>query len=876
MDLISTAIYHGALSHTKARRCVLEEHIITLYIPGEAPLRFDLDAFHKDAVLMGRGAFHGQPGVANDIEVPEYFSIVSKAHCSFQRDGSGAWYIIDDGSMNGLLFNGAKTSLHKLSDGDQLSVGTDVNKRLILAYSVVSRDLEFDTGSLMQFPLENTKKCVVGREKDCDIVIQHPTVSRRHCIITNENGTYYITDNQSTNGVLLNSRVLEGKAPLHPMDRISIGGTTIIFNGNSLYYQVQGGGVGIVVSNVTKQVGKARGKKGKAAGQRKTILDDVSLTIQPNRFVAIIGGSGAGKTTLLECISGMSEMSSGNVYINGESIRTSGKHVRSLMGYVPQQDIVYDSLTLERMLMYSARLRMPSDTSEKEIRKKINETLNIVELAEHRHTMISKLSGGQKKRASIAVELLASPKVFFLDEPSSGLDPGTEKHLMQMLKRLAATGKTVVMVTHTVQNIDMCDDVICMGKGGKLCFCGSPSQVLDFFGKGRMTDVYDELNERSDEWARRFREYQSRGESGGARSQSKPQKVKRRSSGQLRQFGVMTRRYAEMILNNRGRLVLLLAMPVVLSLLVCFAFEADGNLLNAMKNLIKWINGVLGSINANWHIMDGITRNTFPFLRTEDTTKLMFTFSCAVFWTGIFNSIQEVSKERPIYQRERFSGVGVVPYIFSKIVPLSVLCLIQSAIMTAILSFMSNTTATFTGNLQESGAIAMSMRPDGLILGQGAMWLETLLTTFLCAMSAMSLGLLISTLVSNEIALVLCPICLMPQILFSGIVVDLSGLTGTIANFISCKWSCAAYLISARVNELYDKVNVEYMPTRYEAVPFPEDAIKKFVFDADHKYIFKLPIGDGVVSGWFVLLLICVVCVVASMLILRFKRIKTR
>ena len=273
---------------------------------------------------------------------------------------------------------------------------------------------------------------------------------------------------------------------------------------------------------------------------------------------------------------------------------------------------------------------------------------------------------------------------------------------------------------------------------------------------------------------------------------------------------------------------------------------------------------------------DYITRNTFPFLRTEDTTKLMFTFSCAVFWTGIFNSIQEVSKERPIYQRERFSGVGVVPYIFSKIVPLSVLCLIQSAIMTAILSFMSNTTATFTGNLQESGAIAMSMRPDGLILGQGAMWLETLLTTFLCAMSAMCLGLLISTLVSNEIALVLCPICLMPQILFSGIVVDLSGLTGTIANIISCKWSCAAYLISARVNELYDKVNVEYMPTRYEAVPFPEDAIKKFVFDADHKYIFKLPIGDGVVSGWFVLLLICVVCVVASMLILRFKRIKTR
>jgi hypothetical protein len=197
--------------------------------------------------------------------------------------------------------------------------------------------------------------------------------------------------------------------------------------------------------------------------------------------------------------------------------------------------------------------------------------------------------------------------------------------------------------------------------------------------------------------------------------------------------------------------------------------------------------------------------------------------------------------------------------------------------MTAILSFMTNTTATFYGNLKESGAIAMSMRPDGLILGSGMMWLETLITTFLCAMSAMSLGLLISTLVSNEIALVLCPICLMPQILFSGIVVDLSGLANTLSNIISCKWSCAAYLISARVNELYKKVTTAYKPTPvYETVAFGDGDIKKYIFDVDHKYIFRLATGDGVVSGWFVLFLICVVCTVAAILVLRFKRSKTR
>ena len=842
----------------------MEEHIIVLYIPGEAPLRYNLDAFGKDTVTMGRGQYHGQGGLINDIAIPESVNVVSKAHCSFQQDQAGGWYIVDDGSMNGLLFNGEKVSLHKLNDGDQLSVGRDIHNRLILVYSILSRAPEIDTSSLMQFPLKDVRTCFIGRDEKCDIVIRHPTVSRKHCIITNENGSYYVADNQSTNGVLLNSKVLNGKARLNPMDRISVGGTTIIFNGNALYYQVQGGGVGIVVEHVSKQVGKDKAKK--KGKQRKTILDDISLTIQPNRFVAIIGGSGAGKTTLLECISGMSELSSGNVYINGESIRTNGKQVRSLMGYVPQQDIVYDALTLERMLMYSAKLRMPSDTSEKEIQKKINETLSVVELSEHRHTMISKLSGGQKKRASIAVELLASPKVFFLDEPSSGLDPGTEKHLMHMLKQLAATGKTVVMVTHTVQNIDLCDEVICMGKGGRLCFAGTPSQALKFFDKQRMTDVYDELNERSEIWARRYREYRSLDKGKKEAGKHKSSKEKQGSSGALRQFSVMTRRYTEMLINDKGRLILLLAMPIALSLLVCFAFEADGNLSNLLTRIIRtWVKNVSSK------------KSTFPFLCTEDTMKMMFTFSCAVFWTGIFNSIQEISKERPIYQRERFSGVGVVPYIFSKIIPLSVLCLIQSGIMTAILSFMTNTTATFYGNLKESGAIAMSMRPDGLILGSGMMWLETLITTFLCAMSAMSLGLLISTLVSNEIALVLCPICLMPQILFSGIVVDLSGLANTLSNIISCKWSCAAYLISARVNELYKKVTTAYKPTPvYETVAFGDGDIKKYIFDVDHKYIFRLATGDGVVSGWFVLFLICVVCTVAAILVLRFKRSKTR
>ena len=211
------------------------------------------------------------------------------------------------------------------------------------------------------------------------------------------------------------------------------------------------------------------------------------------------------------------------------------------------------------MLMYSAKLRMPVDTSKAEIRAKITETLKLVELYEQRNTMISALSGGQKKRASIAVELLASPKLFFLDEPSSGLDPGTEKHLMMMLKRLSETGKTVIMVTHTVQNIKMCDRLICMGKGGVLCYSGSPSKALEFFGKEDMIDIYDDLNDNAKATSKRFAEEQARLRPDGVEEFKEKVVPKARYAFVpkkfFKQFFVMTGRYAEIIFNSRSRLV---------------------------------------------------------------------------------------------------------------------------------------------------------------------------------------------------------------------------------------------------------------------------------------------------------------------------------
>ena len=839
---------------------------ITVYLPNAEPISYDLNQFNRDYVTFGRDAFHGSPQIPNDIQINGSCATVSRAHCTFGRDSRGRWAVRDDNSKNGLYYNGKRFKIRSLADGDKIYIGKNPGERVVIAYSVRESNAPHPAApqsahaSVKRYSLRGKNRCVIGRSESCDISINHPTVSRQHCIITRQNGRFLITDNDSTNGTILNSRQLEGTAELHPMDRITIAGLTLVFSDECLYTEEQSGGVSITAEELCKVVGKR--------GHEKTITNDVSFTIEPNKFVAIIGGSGAGKTTLLNCLAGLTDFTSGEVWINGASIQSSGKSLRSLMGYVPQQDIVYDSLTLERMLYYSAQLRMPPDSSKEEIRQKIDETLQLVELSDHRGTLISKLSGGQRKRASIAVELLASPKLFFLDEPSSGLDPGTEKLLMQMLKRLARSGKTVIMVTHTVQNLDLCDTVICMGNGGRLCFAGAPAEALKFFGKPSLIDIYDDLSHHAEVTSERFRRYSLRQQAADELPEpEKPARVRKSFPVWLREFRILTQRYFEILLSDRFRIALLMLMPVLLTLLVCIAFQADGGFYNFLLRLSD--SSLMDKLNIHF----SFTRETMPFLVGKDTMSLMFSFSCAVFWTGIFNSIQEVSKERVIFERERFSGVSVSSYVLSKFVPLFLLCLVQSGVMLGILYFMTDTAATPNGDVNSAAALAYSIGSDGVVLGKNMMWLENFLSTFLCALSAMCLGLMISTLVSNEMALVLCPVCLMPQILFSGVVTRLSGLTKFLSKFITCRWSCVAFLVSARVNDLL--ASCKYDTGVWKKIPYVNTELGMLdeCYESTYEHFFSL---HGVESAWVVLSLMCVLLVTASILILRFRRSKTR
>jgi ABC transport system ATP-binding/permease protein len=219
-------------------------------------------------------------------------------------------------------------------------------------------------------------------------------------------------------------------------------------------------------------------------------LDNLTFTIEPGQFVAIVGGSGAGKSTLLKSLIGIEKVS-GEIYINGSKLQDN-PHLRQEIGYVPQDDIVHGDLTIWEALCAAAKLRLPPGTKYGEIVKK---TLEQVGLSARKSAKIRNLSGGQRKRVSIGIELLTSPKLLLLDEPTSGLDPALDKEMMQLLKQLTLQGAAVAIVTHATENINTCDRILYLGRGGKMCFYGTPAECLKFFNCDNFTAVYSQLED---------------------------------------------------------------------------------------------------------------------------------------------------------------------------------------------------------------------------------------------------------------------------------------------------------------------------------------------------------------------------------------------
>ncbi len=740
------------------------------------------EKFGKERIYWGREA------QKNDIVSGS--AIVSRSHGEFKATPDGLWYA-DLGSTNGTYLEDgsgkkllqADTGFQKLKDGDMLRVQQKGGggASVLILYREETQSPKGDKGKWQHYPIQGGR-ITIGRGTENDIVLTHPGVSRLHAMLEQTADGYEIRDCDSTNGILVNEHPLVERRKLNEQDVIRILNSVLIFAGGHLFYKSSVQGVSLKARHIEKTV--AKGKK---------ILDDVSLDIESNEFVAIIGGSGAGKSTLMNAISGFDKKKSGKVLFSGMDLDENFPILKSLIGYVPQQDIIYENLTLKKMLQYTAKLKMPKDTGKEEIEARIKEVLKMVELSEHQDTYIRKLSGGQKKRASIAVELLADPVLFFLDEPTSGLDPGTEKKLMQTLGRLSKSqGKTIVMVTHTTQSLDLCDKVVFMGQGGRLCFCGTCEEAKMFFDTDNLVDIYNKMAEEPKMWAEQYQNCIPAEPIDEDKGKETPQK--RKSSG-LRQLAILTARYAQLMGNDLPRMGMLFLQPVLIALLL------------------------------------GVVADDKVFEVYESTKSILFALSCAGIWIGLFNSIQEICKERTILKREYMGGLKLWAYTLSKFLIQMVLGALQAAVMMLVFS------------------LAVGLPEKGIF---GSSFLELFLTLWLTVIASMSLGLVISAVVkSGDKAMTCAPFVLIIQLLFSGILFALEGIGSQIAKVTISKWSVESLGSIAGLNSLTTKMQ--------EEIPGAEHEFEE-IFEAA---------GQHLLQNWGILAAMALLCGVITVAALR-------
>ena len=232
--------------------------------------------------------------------------------------------------------------------------------------------------------------------------------------------------------------------------------------------------------------------------EKKILLRDVHLSIPLGHMVLLLGGSGAGKTVFLNAVSGY-EKARASVMLGGEDLYRQYRKLQYQVGYAPQQDTMRGKDTVYSTLLDTARLRLPKDTTAAERRARVDEVLELFGLTPSRSHLVEKLSGGQKKRVSIAMELISNPSLFILDEPDSGLDGTMARELMEQLRRIADRGKIVIVITHTPDRvIDLFDDVIVLAKDdkrvGRLAYYGSVDGARSFFGKERMEEIVKSIN----------------------------------------------------------------------------------------------------------------------------------------------------------------------------------------------------------------------------------------------------------------------------------------------------------------------------------------------------------------------------------------------
>ena len=687
----------------------------------------------KQTVSVGRDA-------SNDIVIDE--PCVSDFHLQLVREGK-QWRLIHPHPMrhateHGLLregrqIQGREAFREVLRPGDQFRIGDEHGTLVSLTYREGTEPAPRAPARMQQIPL-GASLVTIGRMRDNTLVLDHPQVSAYHARLTPEGGAYRLIDLGSTNHTYVNGLRVSDQL-LQSGDAMRIGPYKLVFDDNLLVLYDESGGIRIDALHVTQ-----------TGTNQAVLLDDVELCIPPRSFVALVGASGAGKSTLLDALSGLRPATKGSVLYNGQDFYHHRAAFSTQIGYVPQDEIIHRDLSVERALFYAAKLRLPEDFTPAQIEQRIEEVLDDVEMRHRRKLLIRQLSGGQRKRVSIALELLASPSLFFLDEPTSGLDPGLDRKMMLLLRKLADKGHTIVLVTHATSNINVCDYVCFLAAGGHVAYFGPPHEASAFFEQPGFAEIYSVLEptvERPDlpvEVGERFKRspvYQryvadplsqrplapaSEDRSGGATRNWMGAIL--RGTG-WKQFALLTARYVELLWNDKRNLTILLSQaPVIALMLDVFIAE-------------------LGR-REMFH-------SAGPLVQA-DAQKFTFIMAFSAVMFGCINAAREIVKEAAIYRRERAVNLGILPYLFSKIATLGVLCLLQCAAFILIIQVAAPFHQGVLGNA----------------------FLEAYVSLALTALTGLMMGLTISALVpNNDQAMSYIPLVLIPQVVFSGAIFPL-------------------------------------------------------------------------------------------------------
>lgn len=685
---------------------------------------------------------------------------ISRTHLRIAFNGK-SWELSDLGSSNGTFANGRQTDSVRINQAVDVDLGGIGNISLRFTplagakaanvkatMRVADKDetrlskglLEENFGPQGPTRIRLQQRIRIGRAEGNDWLIEDINVSRSHAeIVQAKDGTYELVDLKSTNGTYLNDNRIRREKLIFG-DIISIAGYRRKFTSDGLELLEGIEGISVTAKNVSFEIGSKR------------LLDDVSFHLGPRTLTAVIGPSGAGKSTLLGVLTGRTKPTSGEIQLSGNNLHENFQLLSRQIGSVPQADILHTRLTVRQALDYGAQLRLPNDTTKEERNLRVEAVMEKLELSERAELQITRLSGGQRKRASIGLELLTSPKLLVLDEPTSGLDPGLDAHVMETLRNLADDGQTVILVTHSVDNLNFCDNVILLASGGKVAYAGPASTVFSKLGKKNWAEVFKFLA--SPEAILLASEKRDVAIS----TEIKEAHVLERRQSILKQIFTLSSRYVRVIASDRFYLALLTLIPVIIG-------------------AISYAAGSKYGFGPGFRSRTGLIYN--PFAQGS-----ILVLNLGSIFIGLSTSIQEIVKENAIRRREQNVGIRVSTYFASKIIVLGLITSAQISVFTAIV--------LFGRPLPESGLFFTSAR------------LEITLICIILGLCSMLLGLLISTFLSSEEQAMpsLVGMTMIQVVLSGALPLETQGVINDISKFVPSYWATNALSASVDIVQL--------------------------------------------------------------------------